>query len=162
MHDFEPQIIAFCCQYCAQKAAVLAGSSGLEYPPNVKIIKLPCTGRIDAIHILRALERGADGLLVIGCMEGECQFHRGNIIARKRVVFVKDILKQIGIEPDRVEMRNLSAHMGKRFADIASDFTAKIKSMGPNPARMRGGGQSKDIVTFRSKKGIMTDMQEVE
>lgn len=131
--EFSPQIIGFCCKYCAYAAADLAGSMRLSYPANLKIIQVPCTGRIDAIHLLRALEEGADGVMIAGCLEGECHFLSGNLKARERVNRVKALLSRIGMEPGRVEMFNLSSAMGPRFAEIANEMTEKIQALGPSP-----------------------------
>jgi len=135
MEEFEPKIIAFCCQYCAYAAADLAGSMRLRYAPNVRIVLVPCSGTIDVIHILRAIEVGADGVLVAGCLEGGCHFIKGNFKARNRVQFVKNLLDKIGIEAERIEMFNLSSAEGPRFAEIANEMTEKIKALGPSPLR---------------------------
>lgn len=129
---FKPQIIGFCCKFCAYAAADLAGSMRLSYPSSIKIVQVPCTGRIDLIHILKALEEGADGVMVAGCLEGECHFLTGNLKARKRVNHVRKILEDIGIEPARVEMFNLSSAMGPRFAEIATEMAETIKKLGPS------------------------------
>lgn len=131
--SFEPRIIAFCCKYCAYAAADLAGSMRLSYPPNVKITQVPCTGRVDIIHLLKAVEDGADGVYVAGCLEGDCHFMSGNYKARKRVEYVKKTLTEIGVEPERVEMFNLSSAMGPRFAEIANEMTRAVKQLGPSP-----------------------------
>lgn len=133
--NFEPQIIGFCCKFCAYAAADLAGSMRLAYPSNIKIIQVPCTGRIDVIHILNALEQGADGVMIAGCLEGECHFLTGNLDAKKRVHRVQKILGQIGIAPERVHMFNLSSAMGPRFAQIALEMTQTIKNLGPSPVK---------------------------
>ncbi|MCK4389451.1 MAG: hydrogenase iron-sulfur subunit [Desulfobacterales bacterium] len=135
MKEFEPKIIAFCCQYCAYAAADLAGSMRLKYAPNIRIVLVPCTGRIDVIHILRAVENGADGVLVAGCLEGGCHFVEGNFKAKNRVRYVKNLLGRIGIEEERVEMFNLSSAEGPRFAEIANEMTERIKTLGPSPLR---------------------------
>lgn len=109
----------------------------LSYPTNVRIVKVPCTGRVAVIHLLRALEKGADGVFVAGCLEGDCHYQAGNLRARKRVAYVKKILESIGAEPERVEMVNLSAGMGPRFAEIAREMTEKIRKLGPNPVRVQ-------------------------
>jgi coenzyme F420-reducing hydrogenase delta subunit len=132
---FEPVIIAFCCHYCAYTAADMAGSQRICYPPNVQIIRVPCTGKVDTIHILKAFENGADGVYVAGCLSGDCHFKTGNIKAAKRVAQARKLLADIGIESDRVEMVNLSAGMGERFAEIAREMTEKIRKMGPSPVR---------------------------
>ena len=131
--NFEPKIIGFCCKFCAYAAADLAGSMRISYPSSIKIIQVPCTGRIDVIHILKALEEGADGVMIAGCLEGECHFLEGNLKAKKRVQMVKHILTQINMEPERVQMYNLSSAMGPRFAQIASQMTEKIHQLGQSP-----------------------------
>jgi F420-non-reducing hydrogenase iron-sulfur subunit len=107
----------------------------LTYPPNVKIVKVPCTGRVDIIHILKAFEHGADGVYVAGCLEGECHFLRGNTRARQRVAHVKELLDECGIGGERVAMYNLSSAQGQRFAEIAREMTEKIRGLGPNPVK---------------------------
>jgi F420-non-reducing hydrogenase iron-sulfur subunit len=105
----------------------------LSYPADVKIIQVPCTGRVDIVHLLNAIEDGADGVYVAGCLEGECHYIEGNIKARKKVEYVKKTLEEIGIEPERVEMYNLSSAQGARFAEIANEMVAQIKELGPTP-----------------------------
>lgn len=138
MQPFEPTIVAFCCHYCAYTAADMAGSMRLAYPPNVKIVRVPCSGKVDAIHIMKALQKGADGVLVAGCLEGDCHFKNGNVKALQRVNHLKHFLEEIGIEPDRAKMVNMSAGMGSRFAKIATEFTENIREMGPSPVKAAG------------------------
>lgn len=133
--DFEPNIVAFCCHYCAFAAADLAGVMRLQYPPNVKIIRIPCTGKIDLIYLMRAFEKGADGVFVAGCLEGNCHFVKGNLVARKRVMYTKKLLQDVGMDPERLDMYNLSSAQGPRFAEIAREFTARIKKLGPSPLK---------------------------
>ncbi len=130
-----PEIIAFCCTHCAYAAADLAGAMRLKYPPNVKIVKVPCTGKVQVIQILEAFESGIDGVFVAGCLEGQCHYLEGNLRARKRVESAKKWLDDIGLGSERLEMFNLSAAMGQRFADIATEMTDRIKSLGPNPLK---------------------------
>ena len=130
---FEPQILAFCCKYCAYAAADLAGSMRLNYPTHVKIIQVPCTGRVDMLHLLKAIENGADGVFVAGCLEGECHFLEGNIKTKKKVIAVQKMLAEIGMEPRRVQMFNLSSAMGPRFAEISQEMTEAIRKLGPSP-----------------------------
>jgi coenzyme F420-reducing hydrogenase delta subunit len=113
----------------------MAGSMRLEYPANVKVIRVPCSGKVDAIHIMKALEKGADGVLVAGCLEGDCHFKTGNVKALQRVTYLRPLLEEIGIEPERVQMVNMSAGMGNRFAQISTEFTEKIRELGPNPIK---------------------------
>jgi coenzyme F420-reducing hydrogenase delta subunit len=115
----------------------------LSYPTNIRIIKVPCTGRVAPIHIMRALEKGADGVFVAGCLEGDCHYQTGNLRAKKRVAYVQEILKSIGFEPERVAMYNLSAGMGPRFAEITMEMVEKIRLLGPNPIRLKGERKEK-------------------
>jgi len=135
MENFEPEIVAFCCHYCAYTAADMAGSKRISYPSNVKIIRVPCTGKVDAIHIMKALEKGADGVYVAGCLEGDCHFKTGNTRASHRVAKVQKILEDLGWEKERVAMINMSAGMGERFAQTALEFTEQIKNLGPSPVK---------------------------
>jgi coenzyme F420-reducing hydrogenase delta subunit len=107
----------------------------LSYPANIKIVKVPCTGRVDVILILKAIENGADGVCVVGCLEGDCHFLTGNLKAKKRVEYAKQLLDEAGIGGGRVEMYNLSAADGPRFAEVAREMTKKIMALGPNPAK---------------------------
>lgn len=133
--DFEPVIVAFCCQYCAYAAADLAGSSRLQYSPSVRVVRLLCTGKTDPIFFLKAFEGGADGVFVAGCMEGNCHFLEGNLRAKKRVQYAKRILDEIGLNGERLEMFNMSAGEGPKFAAAADTMTARIKELGPSPLR---------------------------
>ena len=105
----------------------------LSYPPEVKVLQVPCTGRVDIIHLLSAIEDGADGVYVAGCLEGECHYSTGNLKAKKRVAYVKQVLEELGIEPERVEMFNLSSAQGQRFAEIAQEMVERIRALGPTP-----------------------------
>jgi len=134
--SFNPKIIAFCCYYCAYSAADLAGSLRLQYPPTVRMIEQPCSGKVDIRLLLQAFEEGADGVYVAGCLEGDCHFLKGNIRARKRVNAAKKILDKVGIGGERLEMFNLSGSMGPRFAEIANEMTERILQLGPNPLNL--------------------------
>jgi coenzyme F420-reducing hydrogenase delta subunit len=107
----------------------------LNYPTNVKVVKVPCTGRVDVLMVLKAFEAGVDGVYLAGCLEGECHFLKGNLRAKKRVKYLKQLLEEVGIEPGRVEMYNLSSAQGQRFAQIAQEMTDKIRALGPSPVR---------------------------
>lgn len=131
--EFSPKIVAFCCYYCAYSAADLAGSLRLQYPPTVRMIEQPCSGKVDIRLLLQAFEEGADGVYVAGCLEGDCHFLKGNIRAKKRVNAAKKILDNIGVGGDRLEMFNLSGSMGPRFAEIANEMSARILKLGPSP-----------------------------
>jgi coenzyme F420-reducing hydrogenase delta subunit len=131
MSEFEPKIVAYCCNFCAFAAADLAGAMRLQYSPNVRIVGLPCTGKVDAIHLMKAFEGGADGVFVAGCLEGQCHYLEGNLRAKKRVAYVKRLLAEVQIEPERIDMFNLSSAMGGRFAEIVEEMTQRIKDLGP-------------------------------
>jgi len=105
----------------------------LQYPTNVRVIQLPCSGRADILHMLRSFEDGADGVYVAGCMEGDCHFLSGNFKARRKVEYVKKVLESLGLEPERVEMFNMSSAEGPRFAQVANEFTERIRELGPSP-----------------------------
>jgi coenzyme F420-reducing hydrogenase delta subunit len=135
MNNFEPLIAVFSCHYCSYAAADLAGSSRIQYPPNSRIIKVPCTGRVSPNHILRALESGADAVYVAGCLEGTCHFISGNYKAKKRVQYVKDLLSEINLEPERVQMHFMSAAEGAKFANVTEEITETIRQLGPSPLR---------------------------
>jgi F420-non-reducing hydrogenase iron-sulfur subunit len=107
----------------------------LAYPPNVKVVKLPCTGRADVGLILRAFESGVDGIYLAGCLEGECHFLKGNLRAKKRVQYLKGLLEEVGLGGARLEMYNMSASQGQRFAEVAREMTEKVRKLGPNPAK---------------------------
>ena len=109
----------------------------LSYPADIKIIQVPCTGRVDILHLLNAIEDGADGVYVAGCLEGECHYISGNLKAKKKVAYVKKTLTEIGIEPERVEMFNLSSAQGARFAEIAREMTDRIRQLGPSPIKKK-------------------------
>ena len=135
MKEFEPHIVAFCCEYCGYAAADLAGSMRLSYPANVKILKVPCTGRFDIIHALKAFESGADGVFLFGCLEGNCHFEVGNLRAKKRVEYLRRLLDECGMGGDRAGMYNMSSAMGQQFAAAAREITEKIRALGPNPVK---------------------------
>ncbi len=129
--DWEPQIIAFLCNWCSYAGADLAGISRLQYPPNVRIIRVPCSGRLDPFYIIKALQRGVDGVLVSGCHPGDCHYISGNYAARRRFAILKGLLEHVGIEPGRVQFTWISAAEAERFAGIMRKVTADVKALGP-------------------------------
>ncbi len=140
--EFKPEVVAFCCRHCAYAAADLAGGGRVSYPASVKIVELPCTGRANVLEILHALEDGADGVMVAGCLPGTCHYIKGNAHARQRVDHVTGLLKTIGMEDQRARMINISAAMGAQFAEKATEFVEAIKELGPSPiarGACRGG-----------------------
>ncbi len=107
----------------------------LEYPKNIKIIRVPCTGKVDVMHLLRSIQKGADGVYVVGCLEGNCHYNEGNLRARERVNHVRSLLEEVGLEGDRVRMYNLSSGEGPTFAAYAREMTENILALGPNPLK---------------------------
>lgn len=134
-NNFEPKIVAFCCHYCAYAAADLAGSLRLQYPTNIRIVKTPCSGRLDAQHVLDAFEGGADGVMVAGCLEGDCHFQTGNLHAKRRVRWLQGLLKEIGLNGERLQMYNMSSAMGGEFVEATVEMTERMKELGPSPLR---------------------------
>ena len=130
---FEPKILAFCCNWCAYSGAELAGTSRMQYPPNVNIVRVMCSGRVDPGHILRAFETGVDGILVAGCHPGECHYISGNERAEERIETAKNVAEIIGIGEDRIRLEWISASEGLRFAEVIEDFIKEIRAKGPNP-----------------------------
>ncbi len=131
VENYEPTIVAFCCHYCAYAAADLAGSSRLQYPPNVRIIRTPCTGRLEVDYFMKAFENGADGVLVAGCEEGSCHFKEGNLLAKRRVNYTRDLLSEVGLEAERLRMVNVSAASAQKFAEIVRDMVETVRKLGP-------------------------------
>jgi len=125
----EPNIIAFCCHYCAFTAADLAGTMRQQYTPNVRIVRLPCTGKVDVNLILRAFVEGADGVMVAGCEIGSCHFIAGNVRAVKRVAYAKTLIQETGMNPERLEMFHIAASQGPKFAQTAKEFTERIREL---------------------------------
>jgi len=134
-HNSEPKIVAFCCHYCAYAAADLAGSGRLQYPPNIRIVRSPCTGRLEINFFMKALEAGADGVLVAGCEEGSCHFKEGNYLAKGRVNTARQLLKEAGLEPERLRMVNVSAAGSQKFAGYVREMVETVRKLGPSPVR---------------------------
>jgi coenzyme F420-reducing hydrogenase delta subunit len=129
--SWEPKIVAIVCNWCTYAGADLAGISRIQYPPNVRIIRVPCTGRINPFYIVKALQGGADGVLVSGCHPGECHYLTGNLVARRKFAALKSFLSYIGMEGDRTMFTWVSASEGDRFAQVIKGVTAKVKALGP-------------------------------
>jgi F420-non-reducing hydrogenase iron-sulfur subunit len=144
---FEPLIIAFCCKYCSYSAADLAGSMRLQYPTNVRIVRTPCTGRLEVEFFMKAFEKGADGILVAGCLEGGCHFSEGNLLAKRRVGYTQSFLTEAGIEKERIKMVNVSAAGARPFVDHVNDLIATVKKLGPSPLRPEPATIKQEILT---------------
>jgi coenzyme F420-reducing hydrogenase delta subunit len=135
IEPYEPKVIAFCCTYCAYTAADLAGSMRLEYAPNVRVVQIRCSGRIDAASLLKTLEDGADAVYVAGCNIGDCHFLEGNLSAIRTVAHAKHLLAEIGLKPERLEFFPIPASDGPLFAQRADEMTERARRLGPNPLR---------------------------
>jgi F420-non-reducing hydrogenase iron-sulfur subunit len=134
---WEPKIIAFLCNWCSYAGADLAGVSRLQYPPNTKIIRVPCSGRISPLLILRCLQHGADGVLVSGCHPGDCHYISGNYVARRKFAILNNLLEYLGIEKGRVQFAWVSAAEGKRFAELIQKVTEDVRALGPTTRLVR-------------------------
>ena len=130
--EFRPLVVSFCCNWCSYAGADLAGSSRLEYPAEIKIIKIPCSCRVDPLFVLRAFQRGADGVIINGCHPGDCHYSTGNYYTRRRMAMLFSLLDYIGIEEERIRLDWVSAAEGARFASVMNDFVSKLRKMGEN------------------------------
>jgi len=135
MKDFEPNIIGFLCNWCSYAGADLAGTSRIKYPPNIKSIRVMCSGRVDIVFILEALKKGADGVLVAGCHPGDCHYQSGNYKTNRRIMLLKKLLDNMGVEPERVRFEYISASEGQKFAQVVTDFVGELKKLGPSPIK---------------------------
>lgn len=135
MADFEPKIIAFCCDQSGYPAADMAGTLKLDVPRNVEIVRVPCAGRIETIYLLKALEKGADGVMIFGCFEENCQFLRGNLRAKGRLSYAHRMLEKIGLEKERLEICHLATNSGVRLAEALHRKSEQLRKLGPNPAK---------------------------
>lgn len=135
MAEFEPKILAFCCNWCSYAGADLAGVSRLQYPPNIRIIRLMCSGRVEPEFVVKALSSGADGVLVLGCHIGDCHYMYGNHRTKKRMAILEKILGYLGIDPRRMRLEWVSAAEGARFAEVVTEFTEEMRRLGPNPLK---------------------------
>ena len=128
---FEPNIIGFLCNWCSYAGADLAGTSRIQYPPNLKVIRVMCSGRVNPIFVINALQQGADGVLIGGCHPGDCHYERGNYLARRRMAVLKNLLEYTGIDPRRVRMTWVSAAEGNKFAEVVKEVTEDVRKLGP-------------------------------
>ena len=134
-NGYEPLIIAFCCNWCSYAGADLAGVSRLQYPPNIRIIRVMCSGMVHPNLVMDALTKGADGVLICGCHPGDCHYLEGNLRAQARADAIKLMLQDFGIEEDRFRLEWVSASEGPRFAQVATEMAEKLKQLGPSPYR---------------------------
>jgi len=151
MDEFEPQIIGFCCNWCAYAGADLAGISRLQYPPNLRMIRVMCSGAIDPEYILEAFSKGADGVFIGGCHPGDCHYMAGNYKTKRKVILTRRILSQLGLESERLRLEWVSAAEGQRFAQVVTDFTEEVKRLGPNPLKVEGVPLEEDRARHRDQ-----------
>ncbi|MCS7096121.1 MAG: hydrogenase iron-sulfur subunit [Nitrososphaerota archaeon] len=138
--EFEPKIVGFLCNWCSYAGADLAGVSRIQYPPNIRVIRVMCSGRIDPVFILEAFKNGADGVLVSGChLPSDCHYLSGNFKALRRVTLLRRVIKEFGIEPERLRLEWISASEGDKFAAVVRDMVEQIKKLGPSPLKMKEG-----------------------
>ncbi|MBN1900725.1 hydrogenase iron-sulfur subunit [Candidatus Sumerlaeota bacterium] len=130
--NFEPRVVGFLCNWCTYTGADLAGTSRIQYPPHVRIIRVMCSGAVDPTYILKALLEGADGVFIGGCHPGDCHYLTGNYKARRKIVLMKSILETLGLEPERLWFRWISASEGQKFADTMTEISDEIKKLGAN------------------------------
>ena len=134
---FEPKIVAFLCNWCSYAGADLAGIGRYQYPPTVRVIRVPCSGRVDPLYILKALQNGADGVLVSGCHPGDCHYIEGNYYARRKFAVLKNLLEFVGLEEGRVQFSWVSAAEGERFSQVITEVTESVRKLGPASRMVR-------------------------
>ena len=133
--EFQPTIISFLCNWCSYTGADLAGTSRMKYSPNIRIVRVMCSGRVDPTFVLKSFREGADGVLICGCHPGDCHYHEGNYKCLRRYHLLKRFIDQMGIEPERIHLEWISASEGKQFAQLVDSFTEKIREIGPCMAK---------------------------
>jgi F420-non-reducing hydrogenase iron-sulfur subunit len=138
MKEWQPKILAILCNWCSYAGADLAGVSRIQYPPTIRVVRVPCSGRVDPLFIMKSLQSGFDGVLVSGCHPGDCHYLSGNYVARRRFAVLKPLLEFMGIEPERVQFSWISAGEGERFAQVMTKVTNDIKAIGPAQRLVKG------------------------
>jgi F420-non-reducing hydrogenase iron-sulfur subunit len=138
MKEWQPKILAILCNWCSYAGADLAGVSRIQYPPTIRVVRIPCSGRVDPLFIMKSLQSGFDGVLVSGCHPGDCHYLSGNYVARRRFAVLKPLLEFVGIEPERVQFSWISAGEGERFAQVMTKVTNDIKKIGPARRLVKG------------------------
>ncbi|MEE0776765.1 MAG: hydrogenase iron-sulfur subunit [Bacillota bacterium] len=130
--NWEPKILVFACQYCTYAGADLAGLSRLQYPPTTRVLRVPCSGRVNPQFVIRAFQKGVDGVLVAGCHPGDCHFSTGNYFARRRFLLMKRLMDFVGIDSRRFHVRWISGSEGPKFQQVVTEITEEIRQLGPN------------------------------
>ncbi|MDP2744785.1 MAG: hydrogenase iron-sulfur subunit [Dehalococcoidia bacterium] len=137
--EFEPKIAGFLCNWCSYAGADLAGTSRMSYPPNIRIIRVPCSGRVDPLFVVKTFQQGADGVLVAGCHLGDCHYNEGNFYSRRRFALLAPFLDYLGIQKERFRLEWVSASEGRKFSDVVTSFTNDLKKLGPRNVLSSGG-----------------------
>lgn len=145
-NEFEPKIVGFLCNWCSYAGADLAGTSRMQYPQNVRIIRVPCSGRVDPLFVVKAFQDGADGVMILGCHPGDCHYQQGNYFAQRRYALMHRLLEFTGLETDRLFVEWVSASEGKKFAQVVTDFTEKVRALGPAGLKRERGAQTMPAV----------------
>jgi len=133
--EFEPRIVAFLCNWCSYAGADLAGVSRLQMPATFRVIRVMCSSRVDPMFVVKAFLWGADGVIIAGCLPGDCHYLKGNYYARRRFAVLNKTFESLGLEPERLRLSWVSASDGPRYAEVVKEFTEEIRKLGPNPAR---------------------------
>ncbi len=155
--QFEPKILGFLCNWCSYAGADLAGVSRVQYPPNIRVIRVMCSGRVDPALVIEALENGIDGVLIAGCHPGDCHYQTGNYQTKRRYDALTEALTYTGLEEGRIRLEWVSASEGVRFGEVITDFTLNIKALGPNPIG-NGSERGKDLLNeLRAVKGLFNE-----
>ena len=142
---WEPKIIAFLCNWCSYAGADLAGISRIQYPPNIRIVRVPCSGRVNPLYIIKSLQSGADGVLVSGCHPGDCHYISGNYYARRRFTLLRSLLECVGIEPGRVNFSWVSAAEGEKFSRVVTEVVETVRDLGPATRMVKRGQGGGDV-----------------
>lgn len=142
---WEPKVIAFLCSWCSYASADLAGTARIQYPANVRIVRVPCAGRINPLFIIKSLQRGADGVLVVGCHPGKCHYVTGNLFARRRFGLLKGLLEHVGVEKGRVQFAWVWASEGNKFAQLVTDMVESVKALGPAQVLVRRDPYAEEV-----------------
>ncbi|MGQ9546473.1 MAG: hydrogenase iron-sulfur subunit [Dehalococcoidia bacterium] len=129
--EYQPKVVGFLCNWCSYAGADMTGTSRMSYPENIRIIRVPCSGRVDPLFVLKCFQRGADGVLVSGCHPGDCHYTEGNYHTRRRFALLREFLDYLGIEKERLRVEWVSASEGQRFAELVADFTSHLATLGP-------------------------------
>ena len=158
MSEFEPKIIGFLCNWCSYAGADLAGVSRIQYPSNVRIVRVMCSGRIDPVIPLEVLMQGADGVIVLGCHPGDCHYSEGNLYEERKMKMLKKLLALTGLEPDRLQLEWVSASEGQRFAKLVTEFTDRIRKLGPSPLSCKQPNQ-KLLVNLQAGRNAAADFK---